>query len=245
MYASLAMYPFAPLRLAWEELWAAVQPRAPWAPAQLRWDGRVQDHWTDPACVASHACGWPVATMLRSTVAVAGAFALALPEAEGHRYRSVFVARRPGSLASFVGSETTVAANSEDSLSGWVSLRAATVGVGRPWPGPIRWTGAHLHSVRAVRAGEADLASIDELTWAHLRRLEPVVIDGLHVVGRGPWIPSPAIVTRDDRVDVLRLAFKEAMADPATTAARATLLLAGFVELDDDEYRRLPGELGY
>jgi ABC-type phosphate/phosphonate transport system substrate-binding protein len=241
-YASLGMYPFRPLRPAWDELWAAVQERVPWAPS-LRWDGTVQDHWADPACVVSHACGWPVATTLRSTVTVTGAFALALPEAERHRYRSVFVAHEPGSLASLVGPDTTVAANSEDSLSGWVSLQAATVGVGRPWPGPIRWTGAHLHSARAVRAGAADLASIDELTWGYLRRIEPDLVDGLHVVGRGPWIPSPAIVTRDGPVDELRRAFTEAMADPATTTARATLLLAGFVELDDAEYRRLPAEL--
>jgi ABC-type phosphate/phosphonate transport system substrate-binding protein len=94
-----------------------------------------------------------------------------------------------------------------------------------------------------VRAGAADLASIDELTWGYLRRIEPDLVDGLHVVGRGPWIPSPAIVTRDGPVDELRRAFTEAMADPATTTARATLLLAGFVELDDAEYRRLPSEL--
>jgi ABC-type phosphate/phosphonate transport system substrate-binding protein len=235
-YASLAMYPFAPLRPAWEALWTAVQKRVSWAPPTLTWEGTVQDHWGDPACVVSHACGWPVATTLRSTVAVAGAFALALPEAEGHRYRSVIVAHRPGPLASFVGPQTTVAANSDDSLSGWVSLQAATVGVGRPWPGPVRWTGAHGASARAVRAGEADLASIDELTWAHFHRLLPDLVDGLHVIGRGPWIPSPAIVTRDDRIEELRLAFAEAMADPATTTARATLLLAGFVELDDTDY---------
>ena len=104
----------------------------------------------------------------------------------------------------FVSPDTTVAANSDDSLSGWVSLQAATVGVGRPWPGRIHWTGAHIESVRAVRAADADLASIDELTWAHLRRLEPGLVDRLHVVGRGPWIPSPAIVTSTGRVDELR-----------------------------------------
>ncbi len=242
-YASLGMYPFRPLRPAWEALWAAVRPRLPWAPPALRWDGAVQSHWVDPECMVSQACGWPIATTLRTTVAVAGAFALALPEADDHRYRSVFVAHDPRPLASFVGPQTTVAANSEDSLSGWVSLQAATVGVGRPWPGPIHWTGAHRESARSVLAGTAHLASIDELTWAHLRRLEPDLVDGLHVVGRGPWTPSPAIVTRDDRVDELRLAFAEAMADPATRAARSTLLLAGFVELDDDEYRRLPEQL--
>ena len=200
-FASFGMYPVEPLRPAWEKLWAAVHARAPWTPAVLTWGGTVQDHCADPKCIVTHACGWPIATTLRETVTVVGAFSLALPEADGHRYRSVIVASRSGELSSFVTGEATVAANSDDSLSGWVSLRAATVGVHHPWPGRVQWTGAHVDSVRAVRAGDADLASIDELTWAHLRRLEPELVDGLHVVGRGPWVPSPAIITATDRVD--------------------------------------------
>ncbi len=150
-----------------------------------------------------------------------------------------FVASRPGPLASFVTPGTTLAANSEDSLSGWVSLQAVTVGLHGVWPGPTRWTGSHVESVRAVRTGEADLASIDELTWAHLRRLEPELVDGLHVVGRGPWIPSPAVITRSGRVDELRRAFAAALEDPATRGPRATLLLTGFVPLDVAEYDAL------
>jgi ABC-type phosphate/phosphonate transport system substrate-binding protein len=235
-FASFGMYPFQPLRPAWEHLWAAVHARAPWTPAALTWQRTEPDHWTDPACAVSHVCGWPVASTRPETVAVVGAFTLALPEAEGHRYRSVLVASRRGELAGFVTAETTVAANSDDSLSGWVSLQAATVGVGRPWPGRVRWTGSHLESVRAVHAEQADLASIDELTWAHLRRLEPRLVDGLHVIGRGPWTPSPAIVTSTGRVDELRRAFAGAMEDPATRPARAALLLAGFVPIDHTEY---------
>ena len=235
-FASFGMYPFAPLRPAWGRLWTAVHARAPWTPAALTWDRTVQDHWVDPACAVCHACGWPVVTTLRSTVAVVGAFSLALPEADGHRYRSVLVASRAGELASFVTAESTVAANSDDSLSGWISLQAATVGRGRAWPGRVHWTGAHIESVRAVRGGDADLASIDELTWALLHRLEPGLVEGVHVVGRGPWIPSPAIVTSTGRVDELRSAFAGAMEEPTTRSARAALLLAGFVALDVAEY---------
>ena len=238
-FASFGMYPFRALRPAWEHLWAAVHARASWTPAALTWDDAGPDDWTDSAWAVNHVCGWPVATTRPETVAVVGAFLLALPEADGHRYRSVLVASRPGDLSSFVAPGTIVAANSEDSLSGWISLQAATVGLGRPWPGRINWTGAHVESVRAVQAGEADLASIDELTWAHLLRLEPDLVDGLNVVGRGPLVPSPAIVTSSGRVDELRRAFAEAMADPDTEPARAALLLAGFVPLDHRDYANL------
>jgi ABC-type phosphate/phosphonate transport system substrate-binding protein len=241
-FASFGMYPFEPLRPAWDQLWNAVHTQAPWTPAELTWDGTVQEHWADPDCVVAHACGWPLATTLHGTFAVIGAFTLALPGAVGHRYRSVFVAARHDPLAAFVTSETTLAANSDDSLSGWVSLQAATVGSGQPWPGPLRWTGAHVDSVRAVHDGAADLASIDELTWAHVCRLYPALVAGLHVVGRGPLIPSPAVVTSTGRVDELRWAFAGVMADPATRSARAELLLAGFVALDNAEYERLVDE---
>jgi ABC-type phosphate/phosphonate transport system substrate-binding protein len=232
------MYPFEPLRPAWERLWAAVHSRVPWTPASLTWDGDVQEHWADPTCVVAHACGWPVATTLRRSQSIVGAFTLAIPEADGHRFRSVFVAPRTDDLAAFGAAAMTVAANSDDSLSGWISLRAATVGFGA-WSARIHWTGAHIDSVRAVQNGEADLASIDELTWAHLWRLYPHLAYGLHVVGRGPWIPSPAIVTstqRDGGVDDLRAAFAATMSDPETREARAELLLAGFVPLDDVDY---------
>jgi ABC-type phosphate/phosphonate transport system substrate-binding protein len=242
-YVSFGMYPFEPLRRAWEELWAAVHARAPWTPADLVWAGTVQEHWVDPDCVVAHACGWPVATTLRSTVGVVGAFTLALPEADGHRYRSVFVAPRPGPLDAFVTPETTLAATGDESLSGWISIQAATVGIDQPWPGPVRWTGAHLDSVRALHDGTADLASVDELTWAHIRRQYPDLAADLHTVGRGPWIPSPAVISSSGRVDDLRRAFSDAMADAATRSARAALLLAGFVALDDAEYERLPREL--
>ena len=242
-FASFGMYPFEPLRPAWDQLWKAVHTRAPWTPAGLTWDGTVQEHCADPDCVVAHACGWPIATTLHGIFAVVGAFTLALPDAVGHRYRSVFVAARGDPLGEFVTTETTLAANSDDSLSGWVSLRAATVGTGQPWPGSIRWTGAHVDSIRAVHDGAADLASIDELTWVHVRRLYPELAAGLHVVGRGPLIPSPAVVTSTGRVDELRRAFAGAMADPATRSARATLLLAGFVALEGAEYGRLVLEL--
>jgi ABC-type phosphate/phosphonate transport system substrate-binding protein len=235
LFASLAMYPFAPLRPAWDRLWAAVHEQLPWSPPSLTWDGEAQEHWTDRACVVAHVCGLPLATTRRRSVDVVGAFALALPEADGHRYRSVIVAARPDTLESFVTPATTLAANSDDSLSGWMSLRAAVVAEGS-WPGRVRWTGSHLASVQALHVGAADLASIDELTWAYIGRIHPSLANGLHVVGRGPWVPGPAVVTSSGQVEELRQAFTNAMSDPATRRARAELLLAGFVALDHSDY---------
>lgn len=239
-YASLGMYPFAPLAPAWERLWAAVAEQLPWVPAALRWDGEVQDHWRDPACAVAHACGWPVAAQLAGQVDVVGAFTLTLDDADGHRYRSVLLATDPDALARAAAAVPepglVLAANSADSLSGWISLLAA---LGRPsWPGgAVRWTGAHVRSLAALRAGEAQLACIDSLTLAHLRAADPAVDAGLHVVGRGPWIPNPAIVVRrgtpPEARRALAAALRAIVADPYVGGP---LRYDGFAELTAADY---------
>lgn len=238
-FASLGMYPFAPLVPVWERLWAAVRREVPWVPTPLRWDGEVQDHWRDPSCAVAHACGWPVAAQLADLVDVVGAFTLTLDDAEGYRYRSVLLATDTGALARAAAPgpdpDLVLAANSADSLSGWISLLAA---LGRPsWPGPVRWTGAHVRSLAALRAGKAHLACIDSLTLAHLRAADPAVDAGLHVVGRGPWIPNPAIVVRRGTPREARHALADALRSAVTDpAVGRPLRYDGFVALTAADY---------
>jgi ABC-type phosphate/phosphonate transport system substrate-binding protein len=221
-YASLAMYPFDALRPAWQRLWSAVHEQLSWTPAEVHTAGDVHAHWTDPHCTVAHACGYPLAAHLPER-SVVGAFALRLADADGFRYRSVLVAG---------GSGRRLAANSDDSLSGWISAMA-TIDVG-----DVTFTGSHAASLEAIAAGDADLAMIDALTLAHLRRLRPEVTAGLVEVARGPWIPSPPIVvpraTPPARLEELRAAFADALA--ADPAIGATLLLDGFVPLDRADY---------
>jgi hypothetical protein len=234
-FVSLGMYPFDPIVGAWERLWSVVHQHAPWTPAALTWTGDVQADWRTPHCVVSQACGWPVAAQLQGVVDVVGAFRLTIPDARGHLYRSVLVGSRPDVLERVGEPELVAAANSEDSLSGWVSLLA---GVGRHhWPGPVHWTGAHIHSLAALAQGRADLACIDALTLAHLSAANPTLTAGLHPVGYGPWIPSPAIVVRpgtpDEHRRQLADGLRAAVTDPAIGGP---LHFDGFVELDHHAY---------
>jgi ABC-type phosphate/phosphonate transport system substrate-binding protein len=190
-----------------------------------------------------------VAALLREKVKVVGAFTLDVPGARGHRYRSVLVGRDRRSLAELAASGAVVVANSEDSLSGWISFLAAVdaAGVGDVatpgWPGEVVWSGAHIESVRRLRDGSADVACIDPLSLHHITRLYPDLVSGLHQIGHGPLVPSPPVIvpseTPDALVDSLRDAFTRAMSDAAAAEARGELCIDGFVSLDRTEYEML------
>ncbi|CAN5598428.1 hypothetical protein BH24ACT5_BH24ACT5_15730 [soil metagenome] len=237
-FATLAMYPMEPLRPAWERMWDAVHQHTGWTPDVLTWVDDVQAAWVDPDCVVAHTCGWPVATTLADVVDVVGAFAFDIPGAEGPRSRAAIMASRPGPLDSFVTADTVAAVNSECSLTGWISMRVATVG-GQPWPGPVVWTGAHVASLAALQDGRADIASIDPLTLALVQRHQPELTAGLHEVGRGPLVPSTPIVvprgTDPACIADLRDALAAAVADPAVRATDE-LFITAFVPLDRDVY---------
>ncbi len=235
------MYAFDAIRPAYERMWGGVVARVPDLPPTLTWPDDVHTSWTEDAFVVKQACGWPLVTRLAATVRVVGAFEHDVAGAEGHRYRSVIVSNRGPSdrvtdPADVAGS--TVAYNSADSLSGWISLLA--------WMGescgPAVETGSHLASLAMLRADRASIASIDSVTLAHVRRHDPDSFAGLHVIGSGPLVPSlPVIVPAslgDDAIARLRRALGEVIDDDSLADTRRELLTTGFVPLDLDDYRR-------
>lgn len=237
---SLAMYPTATLRPAYERLWRAIVDRAPDLPAELTWPADVHATWADDTVVVKQTCGWPLVTDLGDRVSVIGAFEPDIAGAEGHRYRSVIVATSPAQPAEFV--DATVAYNSADSLSGWVSLMAWSGRSGASLRRSGVRSGSHEASLEMLQSVRANVASIDAVTLAHVRRHRPDLLDGLHEIGQGPLVPSLPIVAParvgDDTVDRIRTALAAVVADDAIAATCDELLIAGFVPLDLDDYRR-------
>src|SRR3954447_15895298 len=197
---SLPMYPFADLRADWALLWEAVRAahaRRGELPVQLVWSDDIHALWNSPELVLSQSCGWPIVSELDGRVKVVGVFDPDVESGHSGTYETLIVARCAAPLESLSGSRAAV--NGADSLSGWVSLVAAVEGAGGAWHGSVRWTGAHVASLAALRAGEADIASIDPVSFRLLAALEPAHVAGLHVVGHGPRVPClPLIVPIDD-----------------------------------------------
>ena len=242
-YAALGMYPFPSLRAAWDDLYAAVADEARChgidAPAALRWDVDPHDTWLDPELAVGMTCGWPLVTALREQVRMVGTFAYDIPMAgpAPHMYRTVIIARVDVPLTRLSAARTAV--NSVDSLSGHISLLAA-FGHGAEWPGEIVFTGAHLESIRAVRSGAADVASIDGMTWAFQQRNAADTLAGLVEVGHGPFVPClPVIVgatATDAERDAWRSAFTTVVRDRHVPSALTALMIRDFVAREDGDY---------
>lgn len=240
-HVEFGMYPFASVAWAWDDLWAAVHRRAPWTPDTLTRSGDIHARWYDNDCIVTQVCGGPFAALHRHDMHLIGAFTLDLPEADDDaHYRGVLLSPHDLSLDELVGVDVHAVANSSDSLSGWHSLRASTVGPGRDWPGTVTFTDSHRDSLRALAKGEADLACIDSWSLAFIEAEEPDLFAGLRRVGLGPNVPTPALTARrsldDELVDDLRAAFATALADPDLASARSALHIRSFTELTLDHY---------
>jgi len=235
------MYPFASVSWAWDALWSAVSSRVGWGPDEITPTGDVHVGWGDERCIVTQICGGPLVAEHQHDWEVIGAFSLDVPHAsDPAHYRSVLLSRHDRSVEELTVPTTRAVANSADSLSGWISLVAATVGTDGTWPGDVTFTGSHLASIRAISAGDADLVSVDGWSLALITDHEPELVRELHTIGLGPVVPTPPVAARptlgESRVTELRDAFDDAVSDPAVAGALAALRVTGFVRLGIDDY---------
>lgn len=167
-------------------------------PAALTWPQNHHTHWLDPDLLLSQTCGYPLTHALAGQVQVVGCFAYDASQCEGILCCSVLVARAEHAqlaLEDFRG--LRVAFNAPDSQSGYNALRVLVAPLarkGRFFASALE-TGAHIASVAAVRAGQADLAAIDCVTYAALHRYTPQAIQGLCIIGTTEAYPGLPLVT--------------------------------------------------
>lgn len=206
--------------------------------------------WRAQDLLLSQTCGWPLVTseapFLRPVATPLYAVAGCEQRQDCATYTSVFVVRRGGdvqSLGDAVG--RVVAMNGWDSWSGHVTLRNSLaeldLGTQAAFSG-VFVSGSHLKSLMAVRAGRADIASLDAVTFELIKRYQPALADGIDVIGRSDWAPALPLVTRkdapDETVGALRHALTALVADKAQKSVLDSVLITAFVETDLTAYQR-------
>ena len=248
--ASLGMYDAAPVQAANDRLWAAITEHLSRdgvdVPPRLTRDRDLGDIWRDPHLLLAQTCGYPLTTSLKDAVQVVATPLYAAPGCVGALHRSAIIVRaRSGidALEDLRGRRCVI--NSHDSNTGMNLLRAEVAPLAREgrFFGSVEVSGSHAASAVAVAAGQADVAAVDAVTWALLKRHQPSVVAGLKVVA---WTrPSPglplitAATTPAEVVAALRRALQAVADDPALTQARDALLLDGFAVLPTRAYDRI------
>ena len=120
-----------------------------------------------------------------------------------------------------------------DSNSGMNLLRAAVapLAVAGRFFASVVVSGSHQRSAQMVAAGEADVAALDCVSFAHFRRVCPEVVAKLRVLSwtaASPGLPFITSRSADDAtVRILRSALAQVFDDDALAPARAQLLLSG------------------
>jgi ABC-type phosphate/phosphonate transport system substrate-binding protein len=243
------MYDLPEVREATDALWSALarglrergERDVPDALDRTRGDHEV---WRDPALLFAQMCGFPLTHEYRGRVRVVAVPCHAIAGCESGHYQSVVVVRegssfeRPRDVRGAV-----LAMNDHDSHSGKYAFLACLAEEGARFSGGVRLTGSHQASLAAVSRGDADVASIDCITFALLERHRPRVLERLRVAFRTPQAPAPAYVTRadagDDEVERLRVALSHVFEDPSLASDREALLLSRIRVLEGDAYERI------
>jgi ABC-type phosphate/phosphonate transport system substrate-binding protein len=251
--AGFPMYDFPEIRSANEGLWR-------WVAAYLATQGiknldpdlkRTEDIyalWRDPNLILGQTCGYPLMTELKDSVTYVATPVYTAPLCEGPLHRSVVIARKAenaGSLAAFRGSLCAV--NGMDSNSGMNLLRAtlAPVAAGGHFFREIKISGSHRESLRMVAVGEADIAAIDCVSFAHFCRFDPDFVASIRVVAETGLTPSlPLITSRRASIETVQV-IREALMALGKAEPRprflGQLMIAGFEVLPTDAYDAVLG----
>jgi ABC-type phosphate/phosphonate transport system substrate-binding protein len=261
--ASLAMYDSVPpVRAANIRLWQGIRDRLRAAgyeaPEALDLETSHDDVWLKPDLVMAQTCGYPYVSLLKGKVRLVATPAYGFSGGEGTERLSFIIVPEGSpakSLADLRGKVAVI--NDWGSNSGMNLFRAAVVPLasdGRFFS-EIRVSGGHVPSIKAVRESEADVASIDTVTWGMLAMHRPEMVAGVRILAETPSGPGLPFITRldasDDEVEALRNAIADTIADPAYADAVEALGLKRIEILGDadydrlDVYRREAERLGY
>lgn len=226
--AGLPWYDFVELRDAVDAMWAGLaralrEEGVDHVPDQLQRDIDPAVLLDEPELLWSQTCGWIAATSEPGRFQLVASPVYDHPGCSTQGYSTVIVSADGGFRGRCAVSEPT-------SYSGHHALRwfLRERGAAAMLDGALN-TGSHRRSLATLQQGEANIASIDAIAWALLRRVAPRETEGLEVIGRTPVVPAPPWITSANR-DVARLqrALRRFFDEGAHQGARRAVGLVDF-----------------
>ncbi len=237
--ASLPWYDLPEAAPATDALWALVAEHLerlglPDVPRSLERRRPYDAQWSDPGLLLSQACGFDAVLGGRGRLRVVATPRYAAPGCRGPLYSSSILVRadsRIRSIAGLRGARAVV--NNPTSHSGMNALRGMVLPCARSgrFFASVEVSGDHVGSLELLARGAADVASIDNVVLALLRRHRPSALEGLRVLAVTPAVAAPPYVTSaatpGEVVELLQDALAAAFADPRIAGPAAELLLDG------------------
>jgi hypothetical protein len=243
--AALPMYDYPELATAHDALWSALAERlvaagVSDAPLKLTRSLNHFDTWRHPGLLLGQGCEYPLAKSFAGCMRLVATPRYAVPGCDGPRYRSAIVVRAEDS-AETLGDlrHRRCVVNEPDSNSGMNLLRAAVAPIARGvrFFESVSLSGSHRRSVEMVMGGQADVAAVDCISFAHIQRLQPATAAALRILCWTPASRSPpfitGIATDDATFQVLRSALAGVITDSTLAPVRENLFLQG-LDLDPD-----------
>jgi len=252
MFASLGMYDLPELAAVTDAWWSglrghlAAQGLRDLAPTLTR-SGDPVDRLKQDGLIFAQTCGFPLTHALKDHVQLLATPRYGVPGCAGATYVSWLVvrtddpAKTPADLRGH-----RVAFNDHGSQSGYNTFRAlvAPLASGGKFFDAAIESGAHRHSLAMVKAGQADVATIDCVTFALIARYAPNEVEGIRVLratSTAPGLPYvTAAATSAANVHRLRDGIAAAFADPALAETRVALMLEGCEILPRSAYEVIP-----
>ena len=249
--ACFPWYDLPETRPAQATLWSALaralrQAGIDDVPERLTRKVTVPSILSDPRLLIGQCCGYDLLYGFSGCTAAVATPCYAAKGCEGSRYRSFVLVRRESGIAALAELRGGVCAvNGFNSHSGANALRplVAPLAPDGRFFGRVVVTGAHLQSLALLSSGKADVMAMDCVLHALLARHRPASLLPTRILCASEPAPAPPFITSaatpPDLVLALRAALIEALADPATQAARAEMLLRGAELLPVSAYDRI------
>ncbi len=259
------MYDWPEVRAATAELEIALQGAlsgvlgiAPEDFRPRRGEADLVAFWTDPHLLLTQTCGYPLTHALADKVRLVGTPHYDAPGCRGPAYCSQLVVRRDSPYSTLKGLRGRRAAfNGPDSQSGMNTFRhaIARLGAGRVFFSDVIESGGHLNSMKAVAAGDAEIAAIDTVSWGLACRELPELAGRLRTIGETAAAPGLPLITSlrfsDGEADLISETVSQVFSSPNTAKSRERLGIVGFSRLSGSDYdgildmERQAAELGY
>jgi ABC-type phosphate/phosphonate transport system substrate-binding protein len=261
--ASLPMYDLPEVRAATAAFWSSLagnlrrQGLAD-VPDKLAHDRPVNELWSDPGLLLSQCCGYDVMHRYNDRLLPVATPEYAAPGCLGGTYSSMVVVADDCPFDDVRDMRGAVAViNGAESHSGMSALRHLVSGrhVDGQFFAGVKISGSHLASLEMIRQRQAEIAAIDCVTLALIRRHLDGAMHGVRVLGNTYQAPAPpyvvCVAAPAGEIEKVRAALVETFGDPSLADCRETLLLKGVALASREDYWVLgafqdhAGRLGY